>query len=76
MRFLPTRFHVSLPALSIPGKEPKGSGPAWITLTPDSKTVYVSSCAIDSVSAIDVKTMKAIAHIPVGHMPDRISTLP
>ncbi len=67
--------HVSLPETPVPGKTPRGGGPAWVTFTPDSKTVYVSTCGTKSVTAIDVEAMKEITRIPVGEMPDRISTL-
>jgi len=66
---------VSLPEVSVLGKAPRSSGPAWITFTPDSKSVYVSTCGARSVSAIDVETMKEVSRIRVGEMPDRISTL-
>jgi len=67
--------HVSLPETPVPGKAPRGGGPAWITFTPDSKTVYVSTCGTKTVSAIDAEAMKEITRIPVGELPDRISTL-
>lgn len=67
--------HVALPETPVPGKAPRGGGPAWITFTPDSRTVYVSTCGTKSVTAIDVETMKEVTRIPVGEMPDRISTL-
>ncbi len=67
--------HVPLPEQPVPGKAPRSGSPAWITFTPDSKTVYVSSCGVKTVTAIDTKTMKEVARIPVGEMPDRISTL-
>jgi YVTN family beta-propeller protein len=67
--------HVSLPEVEVPGNAPRSAGPAWVTFTPDSKTVYVSTCGTKSVSAIDMARMKEIARIPVGEMPDRISTL-
>jgi YVTN family beta-propeller protein len=67
--------HVSLPEQILPGKPPKSGSPAWITFTPDSKTVYVSSCDADMVTAIDVQKIKEVARIPVGEVPDRISTL-
>jgi YVTN family beta-propeller protein len=67
--------HVSLPEVNVPGKHPRGAGPAWITFTPDSKTVYVSTCGTKTISAIDVEAMKEVTRIPVGEMPDRISTL-
>src|SRR6266478_2625192 len=67
--------HVSLPEQIVPGKPSRSGNPAWITFTPDSKTVYVSSCGVKMVTAIDVQKMKEVARIPVGEMPDRISTL-
>ena len=67
--------HVSLPEQIVPGKPNRAGSPAWITFTPDSKTVYVSSCGVKTVTAIDVQKMKEVVRIPVGEMPDRISTL-
>jgi YVTN family beta-propeller protein len=67
--------HVSLPEQPVPGKPNRGSSPAWVTFSPDSKTVYVSSCGIKTVTAIDVQNLKEVARIRVGEMPDRISTL-
>jgi len=67
--------HVALPETVVPGKANRGGGPAWITFTPDSSTVYVSTCGTKSITAIDVEAMKEITRIPVGEMPDRISTL-
>src|SRR5579864_5173520 len=67
--------HVSLPEQIVPGKPNRAGSPAWITFTPDSKTVYVSSCGVKTVTAIDVQAMKEVVRIPVGEMPDRISTL-
>jgi DNA-binding beta-propeller fold protein YncE len=67
--------HVSLPETEVPGKAPRGGGPAWITFTPDSKTVYVSTCGTKSITAIDVNAIKEVTRIPVDEMPDRISTL-
>jgi YVTN family beta-propeller protein len=67
--------HVSLPELNLPGEDHRGAVPHWITFTPDSKTVYVSARGLKLVCAIDVKTMKVVASIPVGESPDRVSTL-
>jgi DNA-binding beta-propeller fold protein YncE len=53
----------------------RSGNPAWITFTPDSKTVYVSSCGVKTVTAIEVPKMKEMARITGGEMPDRISTL-
>jgi len=68
--------HVSLPENKVPGKPNRGGGPAWVTFTPDSSTVYISTCGTKSVTAIDVKSIKKLTEIPVGEVPDRISTLP
>jgi len=67
--------HVSLPETEVQGKAPRGGGPAWVTFTPDSKTVYVSTCGTKSITAIDVNAIKEVGRIPVHEMPDRISTL-
>ncbi len=67
--------HVSLPETEVPGKANRGGGPAWVTFTPDSKTVYVSTCGTKSITAIDAQAMKELTRIPVHEMPDRISTL-
>jgi YVTN family beta-propeller protein len=66
--------HVALPELRVPGREPIGAVPEWITFAPDSGTVYVSNSGAKSVSAIDVKSLKEVARIPVGEVPKRINT--
>jgi YVTN family beta-propeller protein len=65
----------ALPEVNLPGHAALGAGPHWITFTPDSKLAYVSNSALKSVSAIDTKTLKEVARIPVGEVPSRISTL-
>ncbi len=52
-----------------------GGDPGWITFTADGKTAYVSNAAANIVSAIDAKTMKEVAEIPVGEQPDHVFTL-
>ena len=47
----------------------------WVTITPDSKTIYVSNAGSRSVTAIDAAAMKVKAVIPVGEVPKRINTL-
>jgi YVTN family beta-propeller protein len=66
---------VALPALKLPGHGAISAVANWVTFTPDSKTVYVSNAGLRSVSAIDTKSMKLIAVIPVGEVPKRINTL-
>ena len=67
--------HTSLPLVHPLGHAPTGSVPEWITFTPDSKLVYISNSGNRSVSAIDAKTLKLVAVIPVGEVPKRINTL-
>jgi YVTN family beta-propeller protein len=66
---------VNLPRITPPGHDPIGGSPNWVAFTPDSKMVYVANGADRSVSAIDAKTMKAVARIPTGEEPGRMSTL-
>lgn len=66
---------VHLPQIVPPGHNPIGGSPNWVTFTPDSKTVFVANGADRSVSAIDVQTLKAVARIPTGEEPGRMSTL-
>ena len=56
-------------------RDADGGDPVWLTYTPDSKTIYVANAAANVVSAIDVKTMKEVARIPVGKQPDHVETL-
>jgi len=67
--------HTPLPLVYPLGHAPTGSVPEWITFTPDSKHVYISNSGGRSVSAIDTKTLKLVAVIPVGEVPKRINTL-
>jgi YVTN family beta-propeller protein len=67
--------HTALPLVHPLGSAPTGSVPEWITFTPDGKLVYISNSGDRSVSAIDMKTLKLVAVIPVGEVPKRINTL-
>ena len=67
--------HAVLPDLRLPGREPIGAVPDWLTFTPDSKTVYVGNSTFNQVVAIDMKTMQVVAKIPVGQVPKRMNTL-
>jgi YVTN family beta-propeller protein len=66
---------VPLPEVTPPGHDAIGGSPNWVTFTPDGKTVYISNGAERSVSAVDVKTMKVVARIPVGEEPGRMAAL-
>jgi YVTN family beta-propeller protein len=66
---------VSLPLIKVPGRTPMAAVPNWVTFTPDSRQIYVSNAAHNSVSAIDTRAMKELAVISVGQAPKRIGTL-
>jgi YVTN family beta-propeller protein len=64
-------YFYSLPDLKLLGSTGVGRSPDWVTLTPDGKTAYVANAASNSVSVVDIKTMKEITRIPVGEVPKR-----
>jgi YVTN family beta-propeller protein len=64
-------YFYSLPDLKLLGSTGVGRSPDWVTLTPDGKTAYVANAASNSVSVVDVKSMKEITRIPVGEVPKR-----
>jgi YVTN family beta-propeller protein len=68
-------YSYSLPELKLTGSaELGGKGAAWVTLTPDGKTAYVANPVTNNVSAVDIKSMKEVALIPVGFVPKRNTT--
>jgi YVTN family beta-propeller protein len=64
-------YFYSLPDLQLVGSTEVGHSPDWVTLTPDGKTAYVANAASNSVSVVDVKSMKELTRIPVGEVPKR-----
>ena len=68
-------YSYSIPDLNLIGRAYLGGqGAAWVTLTFDGKTAYVSNAVTNDVSAVDIKSMKEIALIPVGYVPKRNTT--
>lgn len=67
--------HAPLPDLKLEGRDAIGSIPDWLTFTPDSKLIYVGNSTFNTVVAIDMKTFKTVARIPVGQVPKRMNTL-
>jgi len=61
----------SLPDLKLVKGVDVGRTPDWLTFTPDSRKIYVSNAGANSVSAIDVKSMREVARIKVGQVPKR-----
>ncbi|HSF18849.1 MAG TPA: cytochrome D1 domain-containing protein, partial [Vicinamibacteria bacterium] len=64
-------YAYALPGLELLGAVSVGHHPDWLTFTPDSKTVYVANAGSNSVSAVDIETLKEVARIPVGQVPKR-----
>jgi YVTN family beta-propeller protein len=67
-------YAYSLPDLKLLGGADVGLAPDWVTLTPDSKTAYVANAGSNSVSVVDLKSMKEVTRIRVGHVPKRNTT--
>jgi len=64
-------YTYSLPDLKLLGSVEVGKAPDWVTLTPDSKSAYVANAQSNSVSVIDIKSVKEVTRIPVGQVPKR-----
>jgi YVTN family beta-propeller protein len=64
-------YAYALPGLELLGGVPVGHHPDWLTFTPDSKRVYVANAGSNSVSVVDIESMKEVARIPVGQVPKR-----
>jgi YVTN family beta-propeller protein len=64
-------YSYSLPDLKLLGSVDVGLAPDWVTLTPDGKTAYVANAASNSVSVVDIRSMREITRIPVGQVPKR-----
>jgi DNA-binding beta-propeller fold protein YncE len=43
------------PSSKVAGREPMASVPNWVTFTPDSKQIYISNAALNSVTTIDTR---------------------
>lgn len=61
----------ALPDLKLVGAVDLGGRPDWVTFTPDSKQVYISTENTNSVVVVDVAARKEIARIKVGASPKR-----
>ena len=45
-----------------------------MTFTPDSQFAYIGAAGDNMTYAVDVRTLKEVARIPVGQVPKRIAT--
>jgi YVTN family beta-propeller protein len=72
-----SRMNSAVYAYSLPDLKPLGAvtlggkGAGWLTITPDGKTAYIANEHTNNVSAVDIKTLKEVALIPVGFAPAR-----
>jgi YVTN family beta-propeller protein len=64
-------YSYSLPDLKLIGSADVGRAPDWVTVTPDGKAAYVANAGSNSVSVVDIKSMKEVTRIPVGQVPKR-----
>jgi YVTN family beta-propeller protein len=65
-------YTYSLPDLKLlPNPVDLGGRPDWVTFTPDSKLIYITTENTDLVHAIDVTSRKEVAQIKVGRAPKR-----
>ncbi len=65
-------YTYSLPDVKLLGGVPlSGKGAGWLVLTPDGKRAYVANEHTNTVSAVDLATLKELAVIPVGFVPSR-----
>lgn len=68
-------YAYSIPDYMLVGTVVVGSHPEWITLTPDGGKAYLGVAGEDQTVAVDLRTLKVTARIPVGYVPKRIGTL-
>ncbi len=64
-------YSYSIPDLKLQGSVDVGRAPDWVTLTPDGNMAYVANAGSNSVSVIDIGSMREVTRIPVGHVPKR-----
>ena len=65
-------YTYSLPDVKLLGGVPlSGKGAGWLVLTPDGKRAYVANEHTNTVSAVDLASLKELAVIPVGFVPAR-----
>ena len=64
-------YAYSLPDLKLAGTVDVGIAPDWVTLTPDGRKAYVANAGSNSVSVVDLTTMREVTRIPVGQVPKR-----
>lgn len=68
-------YAYSLPDLKLLGGTDVGGRPDWVTFTPDSRSVYISTENKDVAVVVDVASIKVVTKIGVGRSPKRNITI-
>ena len=68
-------YAYSLPDLKLLGAVDLGGRPDWVTFTPDSRQVYISTENTNSTVVVDVAARKEITRVKVGASPKRNITV-
>ncbi len=68
-------YAYSLPELKLLGAVDVGGRPDWVTFTPDSRQIYISTENNNSVVVVDVAARKEITRVKVGASPKRNLTV-
>lgn len=68
-------YAYSLPDLKLLGGVRVGDHPDWLTFTPDSRRVYIANAGSNSVSVVDIASIKEVTRIAVGQVPKRNITV-
>jgi YVTN family beta-propeller protein len=68
-------YAYALPDLKLLGAVDLGGRPDWVTFTPDSKQVYISTENTNSTVVVDVAARKEITRVKVGASPKRNITV-
>jgi YVTN family beta-propeller protein len=63
----------ALPDFRLKGVVPVGGSPNWVVCDPEGRFAYVTNPKDDSVSVIDIESVREVARIPVGKGPKRIA---
>lgn len=68
-------YAYSLPDLKLLGSVDLAGRPDWVTFTPDSRYVYISTENRDVVVVVDVAARKEVTKVKVGRAPKRVITV-
>ena len=77
MLWATSKYYHCVVAYSLPDYEmlkvvDVGPHPDWLTITPDSKSLYVAVAGADVTVVVDIDTLSVVETIPVGAVPKRV----